>query len=108
MSLTPRSRRLATSAIALALFAFSALPACALPPEQGLWHWLAGPLARLASLFADAGGYIDPNGKDAPPPSPLATSGTTGLFADAGSQVDPNGKDAPPPTPLAAGHSDQN
>src|SRR6185295_7206399 len=101
MSLTPRPRRLTASAIALALLAFSALPACALPPEEGLWHWLAGPLARLAGLFSEQGSQIDPDGKTAPPPAPLAASGTTGLFADAGSSIDPDGKQAPPPAPLA-------
>jgi hypothetical protein len=84
----------------MALLTLAATPAHAMPGEDGWFHWLSGPLARIVRLFDLTGSRVDADGGAGP--AKAVSPGPRGLFGQAGSYVDPDGKPAPPPAPLVA------
>ena len=93
----------AALAVAVA-FSLTGTPAHALPAQESWFGWLSGPLARIVGLFAPEVGR---NRSEVGAPTATTTSGPKGLFAQAGSYIDPNGKPVPPPNPVVSENLDQ-
>ncbi len=100
------SRRFCRLAVVLLLTALAAGPAAALPPGsrtppadrflESVWNWVAYRIAQapsapgLASIWAAAGGMMDPNGQPATDEGPMMDPDGRPT-TDEGPMMDPNG-----------------